>query len=79
MPKDGYITLFEDLLAHPAIEVQLNTDFERKMEKQFEHVFNSMPIDVYFEECYGPLPYRSIKFETEEDPSASNATSNTPH
>ncbi|MBK6736665.1 MAG: FAD-dependent oxidoreductase [Haliea sp.] len=63
MPADGYLALFERLLDHPNIEVQLNTVFENDMENQYSHVFNSMPIDEYFENEFGPLPYRSIKFE----------------
>ena len=64
MPKDGYTTAFEKMLDHPNIEVQLNTFLTAKLESEFDHVFNSMPIDVYFENKFGPLPYRSLKFET---------------
>ncbi|GAB4253807.1 MAG: UDP-galactopyranose mutase [Methylomicrobium sp.] len=63
MPKHGYLGLFENLLDHPAITVSLSCAFDKSMEKAYYHIFNSMPIDVYFEECFGALPYRSIKFE----------------
>lgn len=63
MPADGYLALFERMLDHPDITVQLETGFSRDMEQGFSHVFNSMPIDEYFENEFGPLPYRSIKFE----------------
>ncbi|MDT8406174.1 MAG: FAD-dependent oxidoreductase [Methylococcales bacterium] len=63
MPKHGYVRLFENLLDHDAIQVHLNTEFAKSMEKDYLHVFNAMPIDVYFDSCYGPLPYRSIIFE----------------
>jgi UDP-galactopyranose mutase len=69
MPADGYLSLFERMLDHNNIEVQLNTIFERDMESQYAHVFNSMPIDEYFENEFGPLPYRSIKFEHRFDES----------
>lgn len=62
MPKHGYIRLFENLLDHPAIRLSLSCAFDKKMEKDYCHVFNSMPIDVYFDERFGALPYRSIKF-----------------
>ena len=32
------------------------------MERNYHHIFNSMPIDEYYEFKYGELPYRSIKF-----------------
>jgi UDP-galactopyranose mutase len=63
MPAHGYLPLFERMLDHPDIDVQLNTVFDKSMEGQYTHVFNSMPIDEYFENKFGPLPYRSIKFE----------------
>lgn len=63
MPAKGYLYLFEQLLDHKNIEVRLNTDFDKAMEERYAHVFNSMPIDEYFDEEFGPLPYRSIKFE----------------
>jgi UDP-galactopyranose mutase len=62
MPKHGYLTLFENLLDHPDIAISLSCGFEKTMEKDYYHVFNSMPIDVYFDEKYGALPYRSIQF-----------------
>ncbi len=63
MPVNGYLSLFEKMLDHPNIEVHLNTAFGQHMEAGFTHVFNSMPIDEYFENRFGPLPYRSIKFD----------------
>jgi UDP-galactopyranose mutase len=62
MPEQGYVTLFESLLDHPDISITLSCTFEKSMEKDYCHVFNSMPIDVYFDEKYGALPYRSIRF-----------------
>lgn len=66
MPKHGYIGLFENMLAHPAISVTLNCEFVKSMEADYCHVFNSMPIDVYFDQQFGALPYRSIKFVHEQ-------------
>ena len=38
------------------------------MEQQFDHIFNSMSIDEYYDFCFGKLPYRSIKFHSTEAP-----------
>lgn len=62
MPEQGYLTLFENLLDHPDIQITLSCSFQKDMEKGYHHIFNSMPIDVYFDQKYGALPYRSIKF-----------------
>ncbi len=66
MPEQGYVTLFENLLDHPDISITLSCTFEKNMEKDYCHIFNSMPIDVYFEEKFGALPYRSIQFVHEK-------------
>lgn len=63
MPKHGYLPLFENMLEHPLIEVQVSQAFDQRMENDFHHVFNSMPIDEYFNYEFGELPYRSIIFD----------------
>ena len=62
LPKDGYTKVFENILNHPNITVQLNTVYNKNLESQYDRVFNSMAIDEYYDYCYGELPYRSIKF-----------------
>jgi len=62
LPKFGYTNLFKNLLDHKNIHVTLNTSFDKSMENDYIHVFNSMPIDVYYDYIHGTLPYRSIKF-----------------
>ncbi len=62
MPRDGYTRVFEAILDHPAIRVTLSTAFDKSMQSQYGHCFNSMPIDEYFDQAFGPLPYRSIRF-----------------
>lgn len=62
MPKNGFTELFKNILNHPNINVKLNTSFEKFMEDDYDFIFNSMPIDEYYDFCYGELPYRSIKF-----------------
>lgn len=62
MPLHGYTKLFENLLNHENISIYLNTDFTHDMEDNYDHVFNSMPIDLYYDYKFDELPYRSIKF-----------------
>lgn len=69
MPNEGYTRMFERMLNHPGIRVQLGCDFkdERLLHPQ-AHVVYTGPIDAYFEHCYGPLPYRSLRFEHQHLP-----------
>jgi len=64
MPKDGYTKMVENILSHINITVKLKTEYDKEMNSHYDHVFNSMPIDQYFDFKHGDLPYRSIKFET---------------
>ena len=64
LPKNGYAHLFENILDHPNIEVNLNREYIIGEDKDFLHTFNSMPIDAYFNYQFGDLPYRSIRFHT---------------
>jgi UDP-galactopyranose mutase len=62
MPRDGYTALFQRILDHPNIRVALSTAFDRTMPAGHAHCFNSMAIDAYFDDAFGPLPYRSLRF-----------------
>jgi UDP-galactopyranose mutase len=76
MPKNGYTELFKNLLDHPNIEIALDVDaldvlrpdFDRHTilykNKAFDgHIIYTGAVDELFEFVYGPLPYRSLKFE----------------
>lgn len=66
LPADGYSAMFRRILNHPNIEVRLNTDFrEARRQVSYQHLIYSGPIDEYFDCCFGPLPYRSLRFEPE--------------
>ncbi len=66
LPKDGYTAMFRRILDHPKITVQLGTDFREAREKvNYHHLIFTGPIDEYFGHCFGPLPYRSLRFEAE--------------
>lgn len=64
MPKEGYTHLVQNMLRHPNIRVSLQTPFQKSMEEKAFHIFNAMPIDEYYDHCFGELPYRSVKFHT---------------
>lgn len=70
LPRGGYTKLFEELLAHPGIEVMLETDFFEIRHKitGYQKLFYTGPIDRYFDFKHalsGQLEYRSINFVTE--------------
>lgn len=82
MPKEGYTKMVENMLDHPNIDVELQFYFNYGLEADYDHIFNSMPIDQYFDFKHGALPYRSIRFETVTLPIASalpSATLNFTH
>ena len=66
IPEDGYTALVENMLK--GIEVQLNTDFlehREELSAQADKVIFTGPIDAYFDYAFGPLNYRSVRFENE--------------
>ncbi len=66
LPKDGYTALFERLLDHPNIKVELDADFRKVRDKvSCKRLIYTGMIDEYFDHCFGPLPYRSLRFEPE--------------
>jgi len=70
LPRHGYTGVFERMLDHPNIRINLAQPFDRSLMRGFVHCFNSMPIDEYFDQRFGPLPYRSIRFHHEDVPAA---------
>lgn len=66
MPLDGYTALFEKLLDHENITVQLGTAIHSLDEiPEAKEVIFTGPIDELFGCQYGRLPYRSLHFEFE--------------
>ena len=66
IPIGGYTTLIEKLFE--GTDIRLNTDFYKDKESllsESDHVIFTGLIDEYFDYCYGPLEYRSLRFETE--------------
>ena len=66
MPRQGYTRMFEALLDHPNISVELGVDFaELHGRDRYAHIVYTGPVDTYFGCCYGRLPYRSLDFAHE--------------
>ena len=69
MPKNGYTYMCENMIDHQNIRVHLHTQYDHHMEEAgYDHIFNSMPIDQYYNFMHGELEYRSIKFHTHTIP-----------
>jgi UDP-galactopyranose mutase len=69
MPADGYTKLFENMLAHDNIEVNLGRPFHRGSDEAgYDRIIYTGPIDAYFGHELGRLPYRSLKFRHEHLP-----------
>ncbi len=63
MPLHGYTRMFESLLDHPNITIELGTDFASLGSVHFKELVFTGPVDEYFNYCFGKLPYRSLQFE----------------
>jgi UDP-galactopyranose mutase len=66
MPRDGYTAMFRRMLDHPNITVSLGTDFH-EVRQRIPHrlLVYTGPVDAFFDYRYGPLPYRSLRFDFE--------------
>lgn len=76
MPKFGFTKLFENMLHHENITVELNCDALSRVklsdgkiyfdgeEYNGTFIFTGMT-DVLFDRCFGALPYRSLRFDFE--------------
>ncbi len=63
MPLRGYTHMFQNMLDHPNIELALGADYRELDGVRADLTVFTGPVDEYFERCYGPLPYRSLRFE----------------
>ncbi len=63
MPLQGYTPMFERMLAHPNITIELGADYRDVMTRvRYREMICSAPIDDFFEHRFGALPYRSLEF-----------------
>lgn len=66
IPVEGYTRLIAKM--YEGADIVLDTDFlkdKEKFEAMADKVYYSGCIDEYYDYCYGPLEYRSVRFETE--------------
>jgi UDP-galactopyranose mutase len=69
MPRAGFTRLFENMLDHPNIKLELGVDYAELLnESSWRQMIYTGPIDAFFDYRFGKLPYRSIdfKFETHD-------------
>lgn len=67
IPVKGYTKLIENMF--DGCDILLETDFlkdKEKWESMADKIYYSGCIDEYYDYCYGPLEYRSVRFETVE-------------
>ncbi len=65
IPIGGYTQIVEKMLA--GVEVRLSCDFfdHSELREAAKTILYTGPIDRYFDYRFGPLEYRSVRFETE--------------
>ena len=64
IPTDGYTAMVARMLDHPNIEVELGTELSAVRRRvTFDRMVYTGPLDELFDYRFGPLPYRSLRFE----------------
>lgn len=62
MPEQGYTEMIAAILDHPRIELRLDSPITRAEASGYRHIFNSGPIDAWFDHALGRLGYRTLDF-----------------
>ncbi len=67
LPKLGYTAMFETMLnASPGVELHLGVEFsEARARWKHKHLIFTGAVDEFYGRRFGPLPYRSLRFEPE--------------
>ena len=68
VPVEGYTVVFDKLLDHELIDIQLDTDFftdKATYLSVFPRLVYTGMIDQFFDYKFGELAYRSVRFESE--------------
>lgn len=72
MPLHGYAHMFQNILDHPNIQIETGVDFSNVDGRDaYTHIVYTGPIDAFYNHRFGPLPYRSLRFEHEHLPNIS--------
>lgn len=65
IPEEGYTRIIEKMIS--GADVELGSDYnsmKSEYDKQADVVIYTGAIDAYFDYCFGPLEYRSLRFDT---------------
>lgn len=66
MPLKGFTHMFENMLDHPGIQLELGVDYRDVIRSvSYREMIYSGPIDEFFQNRFGKLPYRSLEFRHE--------------
>ena len=66
MPLCGYTQMFENMLGHPNITLELGTDYREVIKYvKYRRMVYTGPVDEFFDCRFGALPYRSLEFRHE--------------
>lgn len=65
IPRNGYTFVVEKILDHPNIKITLEKKVSKNELSDYEHTFNSSPIDAWFDYELGRLGYRTLDFKKE--------------
>lgn len=68
LPKAGYARMFENMVkaCGDKVKILLKTDYREVLPHvAFGHMVYTGAIDEFYDCCYGQLPYRSLRFESE--------------
>jgi len=64
IPRRGYTCMFQKMLSNPRIRLLLQTSFQDiQKDIEYKNLIYTGPIDEYFDYSFGPLPYRSLRFD----------------
>ena len=66
MPLNGFTRMFENMLDHENIRIELDTDYRELLKSvKYRELIYTGPVDEFFDYRYGKLPYRSLEFRHE--------------
>ena len=62
MPKDGYTSMFKNMISNKNISIKLNTDFKKiKKNIQYKILIYTGPVDEYFDYKFGKITMEIFK------------------
>jgi UDP-galactopyranose mutase len=68
MPAQGYTALFKRMLDHPLLQVETGRAYQTDDRKLAKQLVWTGPIDHFYEQRFGALGYRSLRFEHQHLP-----------